>query len=128
PTPTPPPPPQPPVLAPTDLSRSLLALLGLGVLAFVLMTPARTSLETRLWPVLLMMAAGLTGYVLYGILAVQLAEMDGIGPLVRQNADSHLLTPLVTVFCGLLGLGGLALARFIRQRYTPNEKEEEGES
>jgi len=73
-------------------------------------------LEARLWPVLMVAAFGLAGYVLYGFFAVQLAEISVVGDWVRQNTKTHWLTPLVTLLFALLGVGGLKLFEVIRRK------------
>ncbi|MFQ5575785.1 MAG: hypothetical protein ACE5G8_02220 [Anaerolineae bacterium] len=121
----PPTPPQPPTLVSTDLSVSLLLLVAVGAIIFVLMTPAAAPLEARLWPVLLATSTGLAGYVLYGIFAVQLAELQTVGDWIRGNTQTHWLTPLVTLVFAVMGVAGLALVRFIKETYSASARKED---
>jgi beta-N-acetylhexosaminidase len=127
PTPTPTPPPRTPALTPTDLSFSLLVLVGFGIIIFSIMTPAGAPLETRLWPALLVIAAGLVGYVLYGIFAVQLVELEKVSDWIRQNTKTHWLTPLVTLIFAFLGVIGMVLAKFIREKLARSAQDEDSE-
>lgn len=107
---------QPPALLPVDLFLSLLVLAALGAGVFVFMTSPKAPLEIRLWPVLMMAAMGLIGYVLYGIFAVQIAAIDGLGALIRGNTKIHWLTPLVTMIFALLGVGIVYLTEWVKAR------------
>ena len=121
PTPTPAPPlpllPQPPALAPVDLVYSLLVLTIVGgLLFFSLSRFLGLNLETRSWLVLMTFAAGLVGYVLYGIFAVQLVEIALMGNWIRANANTHWLTPVVSFLFALAGLGIGILIWFVRNQ------------
>lgn len=126
PEPTPVPEPQPAALSSADLFLSLLMLIGVGVVVFTV--SARGPLEIRLWPVLLAAAVGLIGYVLYGIFAVQLAEIGWLGKLIRQNTHIHWLTPLVTLVFAVTGLGLARLTRWFAEKYAAtNGHDRDGE-
>jgi hypothetical protein len=115
---------QPSALTIIDLFLSLLVLMALGAAVFVFMTSAKAPLEIRLWPVLLAAAMGLIGYVLYGIFAVQIAVIDGLGTLIRGNTKIHWLTPLVTLIFALMGVGIVYLTGWIKaKRETQTEPE-----
>jgi hypothetical protein len=104
------------ILAPPDLLNSLLILFGFGFILFFALIRYHLPVETRTWLILLTLAAGLVGYVLYGILALQLAEVELLGNLVRYNTTTHWLTPIVSFLFSLVGggIGGTIL--YLRQR------------
>jgi len=118
PTSLPPPLPPPQALVPVDLIYSLLVLTIFGGLIFFSAANKffYLDLETRLWLVLMSFAAGLVGYVLYGIFAVQLVEIVPIGHWIRANTNTHGLTPLVSFLFALVGLGIGVLIWFIRNQ------------
>lgn len=100
---------QPNTLISWDLILSLIALIGLATIIALRFTETTDPIEIRIYPALLVVAVGLVGYVLYGIFAVQLSAVKGVGDLVRQNTTLHWVTPFISVLFGLLGWGGLCL-------------------
>jgi len=85
--------------------------------------PLNLALERRLWLVLMTVVTGLTGYVLYGIFAVQLVKVEALGDWVRGNATSHRLTPLIS-FIFALGGSGIGIGTwFIQARYNRSSPE-----
>ncbi len=113
---------QPNTLISWDLIFSLMVLALLASVITLRFSSPTDPIEVRIHPALLAVAVGLAGYVLYGIFAVQLSAVKNIGDLVRQNTSSHWVTPAVSLFFGLLGWGGLYLARRIRA--STKEKED----
>ena len=105
------------LLSNKDLTYTLISLSFFGLLVFGVLWPFRLPLEKRIWPVLLIFSAGLIAYVLYGIFAIRLLEMNLIGPLIRFNAYNHWLTPLLSVACAALSLGLITLGRLALALY-----------
>ncbi len=118
-------PPQPASLVFTDLYLSVLVLIVVGVMIVRLFTPVGIPLEARLWPALVAAALGLTGYVLYGIFAIQLSQVEILGGWVRYNTQWHWLTPLVTMIFALMGLVGVLLAKRIKQLYKESKQKDQ---
>ena len=119
-----PPPPQPPSLTLSDLLFSLLTLTAVGSTLFYFTRSLSLALETRLWLVLMAIVGGLIGYVLYGIFAVQLADVQTIGNWVRGNTTSHWLTSVVSLLFAAIGIAIAQILRLIQERYKPALKEE----
>lgn len=118
---------QPPALAPLDLFLSLLMLVVLGAVVFLFFTSPKAPLEVRLWPVLMLAAVGLIGYVLYGIFAVQIAAINGLGTFIRGNTKIHWLTPLVTTVFGLMGVGVVYLTEWVKARRDARPEPEDSD-
>ncbi len=106
-----------PTLVFSDLLLSLFVLFGVGVVIVQRFTAPQLPLSERIFPALVAIAVGLAGYVLYGIFAVQLAEVKIIGTWVHQNSHTHWLTLVISLLFALLGWGGLAAVRRLLKRY-----------
>jgi beta-N-acetylhexosaminidase len=101
PTPLPAPPPPPPVnpVDFVDLVYSLVSMITIAGIAFTL-GGDRFSLEERIRPALVAIAAGLVGYIFYAIIARMSPETG----LVQLNAAGHWVSPLVSL---LFAIGGM---------------------
>ena len=109
--------PRQPTLVFSDLFLSLVVLFGVGIVIVQRFTAPQLPLAERILPALVAIAVGLAGYVLYGIFAVQLAEVKIIGAWVHQNSHTHWLTLIISLLFALLGWGGLAVFRRLHARY-----------
>ena len=102
PTPTPAPPLPPPetIQSPDfiDLVYSLLGMITIAGIAFTL-GGDRFSLEERIRPALVAVAAGLVGYIFYAVAA----RMSPEAGLIQQGATGHWVAPLVSL---LFAVGG----------------------
>ncbi len=118
-----PPTPQIAMLTFEDLIYSLFALGLLGGIIFGFLMPTKIPLENRVWPVLIAFAAGLVGYVLYGILAVQWVDTDFVAQFVRSNSRIHWLVPLGTVLFALGSLGLIYIGYGLTKLYRHSIKD-----
>jgi len=85
-----------------DLAYSLLGMLLIGGIAFTL-GGERFSLEERVRPALVAIAAGLVGYILYVIVAMSSPQAGYLHNIIEQNAAGHWVAPLVSL---LFAIGG----------------------
>ncbi len=115
-----------PTLVFSDLLLSIIVLLGVGFVIVHWFTAHQLPLADRLYPALVAVAVGLAGYVLYGIFAVQLAEVKLLGTWVHQNSHTHWLTPLISLLFAVLGWGGMAVMRRVRTRYSDDLRRRSG--
>lgn len=105
------------IVDPLDLIYALGAVLMTGVLAAAVLGAGSFDLETRLQPALMAIVTGLAGYVLYSMLAVQLADSAWLGPLIQNNVNQHWLAPVVAFICALAGaLAWEVVYRLLRRR------------
>ncbi len=106
-----------PTLVFNDLLWSVLVLLLTAVVIVRWFTAPQMPLAARAYPALMAVAVGLAGYVLYGIFAVQLADVAVIGDWVLQNTQRHWFTPVISLIFALLGWMSVVAARIIRARW-----------
>jgi beta-N-acetylhexosaminidase len=86
-----------------DLMYSVLGMLIIGGIAFTL-GGDRFSLEERIRPALVAVAAGLVGYIVYILIAIAFPKSGFIGGIVEQGMAGHWVAPLISLLCAIIGM------------------------
>jgi hypothetical protein len=76
----------------------------IGGIAFVL-GGDRFSLEERVRPALVAVAAGLVGYIFYIFIAMAFSRSGYVSLIVQQGIAGHWVAPLISLLCAIVGMG-----------------------
>jgi beta-N-acetylhexosaminidase len=113
-----------------DLVYSLLGMLLIGGIAFVL-GGDRFSLEERIRPTLVAIAAGLVGYIIYIFMAMTFYRSGFVGTIIEQGMAGHWVAPLISLLCAIIGMALWYLKPgrifWANEETTPMEEEAEAE-
>jgi len=91
---------------PVDILDLVYSLLGMGLIggiAFVL-GGDRFSLEERVRPALVAIAAGLVGYIFYIFIAMAFSRFGYVSIIVQQGIAGHWVAPLISLLCAIIGM------------------------